>query len=154
MTYILILHGRVQGAGSGTYVTGLIYLLENVGFVINKPKTILEPTQFDRVPWVLSELSSTRTEPSNREGEKIMQGQDTVPVGRRSDHSQKAVPTSGQIASSNQGSTSGPSVLLQVTTGTAENVSAVRSGLLCPTYPLHRRAGRPRVVVRLPVCLE
>ena len=40
------------------------------------------------------------------------------------DHSQKAVPTSGKIASSNQGSTFGPSVLPQVTTCTAENVRA------------------------------
>ena len=66
----------------------------------------------------------------------------------------QAVPTSGKIASSNQGSTSGPSVLPQVTTGAAENIRAVRSGLLCPTYPLHRRAGRAAMVVRSPVCLE
>ena len=106
-----------------------------------------------RVPRVLSELSSTRTEPSSREGEKD-QDRNTAPVGRQPDHSQKAVPTSGKIASSNQGSTSGPSVLPQVTTGTAENVRADRSGLLCPTYPLHRGAGRAAMVVRSPVCLE
>ena len=59
-------------------------------------------------------------------------------VGRQLDQSQKAVLTSGKIASSNQGSTSGPSVLPQVTTGTAENIRTVRPGLLCPTYPLPR----------------
>ena len=44
------------------------------------------------------------------------------------------------IKEAEKSSTSGPSVLPQVTTGTAENVRAVRSGLLCPTYPLHRGA--------------
>ena len=69
------------------------------------------------------------------EGEKD-QRQDVASVGRQPDHSQKAVPTSGKIASSNQGSTSAPSVLPQVTTGSAKGIRAIRSGLLCPIYIL------------------
>ena len=40
--------------------------------------------------------------------------------------------------SGNQSSASGTSVPPQVATSIAENVRAVRSGLLCPTYPLHK----------------
>ena len=66
---------------------------------------VLEPTQSVEflVPWVLSELSSTKTEPSSREGEKD-QGRDSAPFGEQSDHSQKVVPAYRQTASSNQGS--------------------------------------------------
>ena len=99
---------------------------------------VLEPTQSVEflVPWVLSELSSTKTEPSSREGEKD-QGRDSAPFGEQSDHSQKVVPAYRQTASSNQGSTPGSSVLPQAATGTAEGVRAVRSGLLCPAHSLH-----------------
>ena len=43
------------------HVIGLIYLLENLGFVINKPKSILEPTQ--SLDWMLdpAEMGSTRS---------------------------------------------------------------------------------------------
>ena len=123
--------GRVQASGSGPCYRPNIPTREP-RFCDKQTKKHPGTYLVLRIPWVLGEFSSSGTEPPGREGEKD-QGQNLAFVGRQAYYSQKAVPASGKIASSNQGSTSGPSVLPQVTMGTAEDIRTVRSGLLCPT---------------------
>ena len=113
------------------HVIGLIYLLENLGFVINKPKNILEPTQ--SLEFLGFSVNSVHQELSLPVGKVKKIRAKTWHLLEGKHISQKAIPASGKIASSNQGSTSGPSVLPQVTMGTAEDIRTVRSGLLCPT---------------------
>ena len=60
-----ICNSEVQEAGSGTCYRPNIPS-RNLGFVITKCPG---PYSVHRVPWILSELSSTRTEPSSGEGE-------------------------------------------------------------------------------------
>ena len=70
---ILILAGSRKPARE--HVIGLIYLCDK------QTKMCPRTYSVHRVPWVLSELSSTRTEPSSGEGEKD-QGQNSAPFWR------------------------------------------------------------------------
>ena len=102
--------------------------------MINKPKGILEPTQY--LKFLMFSVNLVHQELSLPAGK--VRTPNTAPVGRQPAYSKKAVPTSGKIVSGNQGSSSGSSrsVLPQITMGTAENIKSVGLGLLCPTSPL------------------
>ena len=121
--------GRVHEAGLGACYRPDISSRE-LRFCDKQTKMCPGTHSVRRVPQVLSELSSTRTEPSSREGEKY-QGRNSAPFGEQKDYSQKVVPASAP----------GSSVLPQAAIDTAEGVRAVRSGLLCPINPLHRGEG-------------
>ena len=136
------------------HVMGLVYLLENLGFVISKPKCVLEPTQ--SVEFLGFSVNSVQQELSLPAGKvkKIMQGRDPVPFGKRSGYSQKAVTATRQTTSSNQGNSPGSSVLPQAAAGTAERSRTVGTGLFSPIKPLHRGEGGAGMVVGPSVFLE
>ena len=125
---ILILAGSRELARE--HVIGLIiYLLENLGFVISKPKCVLELTQ--SIEFLGFSVNSVQQELSLPAGKvKNIRAETRHLLENHHITARKLSQLlHGQTANGNQGSTPGSSVLPQAATSTAEGVRAVITGL-------------------------
>ena len=121
------------------HVMGLLYLLENLGFVISKPKCVLDPMQI--IEFLGFSVNSVQQELSLPTGK--------VKIRAEARHLLEGSPATvrklSQFLGRLQAATRqfpGPAVLPKVATGTSESAGAVRPRLLSPANPLHRGEGR------------
>lgn len=128
------------------HVMGLLYLLQNLGFEVSKPKCVLDPVQvidflgfmFDSVQQELS-LPAGKVKKIRAETRHILEGSQV---------------TARKLSGSNQGNSPGSAVLPPAAAGTSKSTGAIRSRLFSPVSPLHGGAGGAAVVLGPSVNLE
>ena len=136
------------------HVIRLVYLLENLGFVISKPKCVLEPTQL--VEFLGFSVNSVQQELSLPAGKmKKIRAETWCLLESSQITARKLSQLLGRLQAATRAIPLAPLFYRKLQRAcTAERARTIRTGLFSLINPLHRGEGGAGMVVGPSVCLE